>query len=978
MDDAMLTRCRTGKELERKVRQACDTLESRLRAGESYRTEDCLAVYPELAADSDATLEILYFEYVMREEMGEALSAEDWYRRFPEQQVPLKKILQIHHGACGRSSSGGPSASLETLTPEQSAAQRRALVQRRLSKYEILEELGRGSMGVVYKAREPSLDRMVALKVILAGPHAGLDQLVRIRREARAIARLQHPNIVQIHEIGDDDGRPFLCMEYVDGPGLDRLLSRWNEQGSLGVTPQAAARLAESVAHAVHYAHQQGIIHRDLKPANILLAAVQSPKSKAQNHAGGPWTLDFGLWTPKIADFGLAKFLDSSTEATQTGHLIGTPSFMAPEQADGRTDDVGPAVDIYALGVILYQLLTGRPPFQAASVQETLELVRTAEPPPPRHLQPNLPRDLQTICLKCLAKEPGNRYASALALAEDLRRFQAGEPVRARPATVTDRLNKWMKRRPVVAGLLAALFLAIVAGGTGIVWQWWRAEQNALYADLNARNFKNERDRAVEERRRAERHLKRARESIDELATLSDKLWSHPQMSKTGKTLLEKVLTFYQAVLRDESTDPVVRLRTAQVFGHVAYFRHTVGQFDKAVEAFYQQSSLLEGLLREEPNNAQYRVRLGQSLNSRAHVLRDMGKIQHAREAYRKAAELEEEVSAAMPADASRQASLANILLNYATVLSPARDAKEIERLLERGTELTRSALKTDPDNKWYQHNLALCLEGQATAYSNKGERAQAEESARASIDIYERLRRLGRLDRWTERYLGRGYNGLGLIVAGRGRFVEAEELYGQAAEILGRLVKDYPDGAHWRHDLVQTRACQARLQERLGNYDKALERYRQGLQLDPKGAHANNCLAWFLATCPEPSRRDACEAVRLTKNAIAAAPEEGNLWNTLGVAQYRDGDFKAAVESLKKSMALHGGGDAYDWLFLAMACWKLDDREEARRWLAKGVEALQRDQTQDEELKRFQAEAQALLSEAAIPVQVSRSSIFE
>jgi eukaryotic-like serine/threonine-protein kinase len=987
MGDDMLTRCKTEKELERQVRQACDELETHLRAGQSYRTEDCLAAYPELAADNDSILEILYFEYVVREEMGEALSAEDWYRRFPEQQIPLKKIFQIHHDACGLSSSGA--ASLQTLTPLQFVAQQRAFVQRRLGKYEILEELGRGSMGVVYKARELALDRMVALKVIVAGPHASLDQLVRIRREARAIARLQHPNIVQIHEIGDDEGRPFLCMEYVDGPGLDRLLARWNEQGSLGLTPQGAARLLESVARAVHYAHQQGIIHRDLKPANILLqkSEVTSQRSEVRSQRSGgrssdlcPLTSD--LWSsdlcPKIADFGLAKFLDSSADTTQTGHLIGTPSFMAPEQADGRTDDVGPSMDIYALGVILYQLLTGRPPFQAATVQETLELVRTAEPPPPRQLQPYLPRDLQTICLKCLAKEPGSRYSSALELAEDLRRFLAGESIRARPAMLTDRLSKWVKRRPVVAGLLAALFLAIAGGGTGIIWQWWRAEHNAADAELNARNFKNERDKAVEERGRAERHLKRARESIDELAKLSDKLWLHPQMNKTGKTLLEKVLTFYQAVLKDESTDPVVRLRTAQVYGKVAYFRHTVGQLDKAVEAFQQQSSLLEGLLGEEPNDSQYRLRLIESLSSRAHVLRDMGKTEQARQAYRRAAKLEEQASAAAPADPARQASLANILLNYATVLSPGGDAQQIERLLQRAMELTRSALRTDPDSKWYKHNLALCLEGQATAYRNKGQRAQAEEAARASVEIWEQLRKRGQLDRWTERYLGRGYSGLGLIVAGRGRFAEAEKLYGQAAEILGRMVKDYPDGAPWRGDLVCTRACQARLQEQLGYYDKAVERYRQGLQLDPKGAHANNCLAWFLATCSEPSARNSREAVRLAKKAVAAAPEDADSRNTLGVAQYRDGDFEAAVETLNKSMTLRPGGDAHDWFFLAMAYWKLGDREEARRWLAKGVQSLQKDETQDEELRRFQAEAQALLKGSAIPVQVSKSPLLD
>jgi hypothetical protein len=251
----MATTGKTGQERERQLRLACDALERRLRAGQSYRTEDCLAAHPELAADSDAILELLYFEYVLREELGQEPSADEWYRRFPDQQIPLEKILHIHHAASDLSRSGRQSAGLATFTPLQTAAQKKTRTPRRLGKYELLEELGRGSMGVVYKAREPALERMVALKVILAGPHAGLDQLARAHREARAIARLQHPNIVQIHEIGEDDGRPFMSMEYVRGPGLDRLLARWNEQGSLGLTPQAAAHLLQSLARALHYAH---------------------------------------------------------------------------------------------------------------------------------------------------------------------------------------------------------------------------------------------------------------------------------------------------------------------------------------------------------------------------------------------------------------------------------------------------------------------------------------------------------------------------------------------------------------------------------------------------------------------------------------------------------------------------------------------------------------------------------------------------
>jgi tetratricopeptide (TPR) repeat protein len=677
---------------------------------------------------------------------------------------------------------------------------------------------------------------------------------------------------------------------------------------------------------------------------------------------------------PKIADFGLAKFLDSSADTTQTGHLVGTPTFMAPEQADGRTDEVGPPADIYALGVILYQLLTGRPPFQAPRVQETLELVRTVDPIPPRQLQPYLPRDLQTICLKCLAKEPGSRYASAQALAEDLGRFLAGEPIRARPATLTDRLAKWVKRRPVVAGLWAALLLAIVGGGAGILWQWQRAEQNATAAERNARYFKQERDKAVEERGRAERHLKSARQSIDELAKLGDKLYSQPQMNKIGKTLLEKVLVFYQENLKNESTDPLVRLGTAQVCGQVAWIRHTLGQWDRAVDAYQEESDLLKELLREEPDKTLYRQRLGASLRCCAHVLRDMGKTQQARDAYRAAARLEEQVLATAPADPHYQAALANTLLNTGTVLSQKDHAREMEGLYQRAVELTKSALKTNPNNMGYQNALALCLEGQGMFYWGGGQGARAEETVRAGIEIYERLHQLGQLDRGTERYLGRAYSNLGLIVAGRGRAVEAEKIYNQAADLLGRLLKDYPDRFYYRDDLVRTRVRQGTLQEKLGNYRQAAEHFRQAVQLNPNSAVANNSLAWFLATCPKLSLRDAREAVRLSKKAVAAEPQSGACWNTFGVAHYRDGDCKAAVETLERAMKLRSGGDAYDWFFLAMANWKLGNREEARFWLAKGVQWLQKDETRDAELHRFQAEAQALLNHFIIPVPLQKT----
>jgi hypothetical protein len=271
--------------------------------------------------------------------------------------------------------------------------------------YEILGPLGSGGMGIVYHARQVPLDRPVALKMILAGAHAGRHQLARFRFEAEAIARLQHPHIVQVFEAGERDGWPYLAMEYVDGGSLAQKLN------GTPLPPHQGAQLVESLARAVSYAHQRGIIHCDLKPANVLLTEDG---------------------TPKITDFGLARRLDGEAGLTQSGSIRGTPSYMAPEQAEGRAKDIGPATDVYALGAVLYELLTGRPPFRAATVLETLDQVRSRPPLSPRCLQPRLPRHLEVICLTCLQKDPRQRYPSAGALAEDLRRFRGGEPIQAR------------------------------------------------------------------------------------------------------------------------------------------------------------------------------------------------------------------------------------------------------------------------------------------------------------------------------------------------------------------------------------------------------------------------------------------------------------------------------------------------------------------------------------------------------------------
>jgi WD40 repeat protein len=438
----------------------------RWRLGQHVPAETYLQRYPSVYDDDDGAADLVYGEYLLREQRGAAPSAEEFLWRFPDLAVILRPQIDLHR-ALQTVSAHACSVPDQTLPGEVVTPERAPPGEARgpfVSGYEILGELGRGGMGVVYRARHLRLKRLVALKMLLAGAHAGADERGRFLTEAESAARLRHPNIVQVYELGESEGRPYLALELIEGGSL---------KGSQAGTPQPgrwSAELLQKLALAVQYAHDQGVVHRDLKPANILLQRDEGRAVRDEAKAGTAINSQPFHSIPKITDFGLAKrvgALASAGDGTRTGDILGTPSYMAPEQAAGKIAEIGPATDVYALGSILHELITGRPPFLADSPLSALQQVMTEDPVSPSQLQRRTPRDLVTVCMKCLQKEPRRRYPTAAALAEDLRRFLADEPILARPVGGAERLWRLGRRNPILAGLvsLVTVLVGVIAVG---------------------------------------------------------------------------------------------------------------------------------------------------------------------------------------------------------------------------------------------------------------------------------------------------------------------------------------------------------------------------------------------------------------------------------------------------------------------------------------------------------------------------------
>jgi tetratricopeptide (TPR) repeat protein len=648
-----------------------------------------------------------------------------------------------------RTEDGGPSA------PAQPHANST------FGRFRLLRELGRGGFGVVFLADDPALRRQVALKVprpeVLAEP--ALRQ--RFLREAQAAASLDHPNLVPVHEVGAVGPVCYIVSTYCPGPTL----AVWLRQQPGPLPPRQAAALLACLAGAIQHAHAAGIVHRDLKPANVLLVPRTEP---------GPGELDF---TPRLTDFGLAKLLDAAPDQTTTGAL-GTPLYMAPEQAERRGREVGPACDIYALGAILYELLTGRPPFLGPTPMDILRQVSSAEPVPVNRLQPGVPRDLCTICLKCLQKEPSRRYHSARLLAEDLERFLEERSILAQPVPAWERAWKWARRRPTAAASLALSSVCVLC--LFVLWGWFTVQ---LRTQRNLAQT-NERE-AKKQWRRAEANQEKTLAAVERfLARVGDaRLAGVPQMELVRQELLADALEFFQDFLKEkDDPEPLLRRDAARAYHRTGRIKHQLGQLKQAADDFRQAAALLRQLVREYPDEPAYRFDLAKSLHN-------LGELAEA-------LDIKQRLVADFPEQSEYRRSLAQTYTSLGIRHRRAGRLAESEAAHGTAVTLLEALVRSHPDDIENRATLANALNNLAVCYGHRGQGEKSEQTLLRVRDVYlELVRTTSRSPAafGLRTALVRAHINLAIAHQQMGRLTRARAEIDKAIGLQEQIVRDLP-----------------------------------------------------------------------------------------------------------------------------------------------------------------------------------------
>ena len=907
------------------VEAVCTRFEEAWKDGQQPRIEDYLSDLPE-PGQSALVYELLRIEVHHRRLRGEMPRTSDYHDRFPgfeptwiDRAVATSAVEAPARGETPSELAPRRSGSSVETTREDPI----------VPGYEIVGVLGRGGMGVVYKARHLPLNRLVALKMILAGAHAGPEELARFRREAEAVAQLQHAHIVQIYEIGEHQGRPYLALEYVDGGSLGQKIAGTPQP------PRSAAQMVEILSRAMQHAHSRGVLHRDLKPSNILLqksqdrgqeSEVTGQKSEEGTHRSSSadlcsLTSDF---CPKITDFGLAKRLDAEVGQTQSGALVGTPSYMAPEQAEGKMAGLGPATDVYALGAILYELLTGRPPFRAATMVETLDQVRTQDPVAPTQLQPKLPRDLETICLKCLHKDARKRYATAQALGDELERFLKGEPIHARPTPAWEIALKWVRRRPAIAALIgvsgvaAALLIGTLAiSNVRIGHEKNRADENYHLAEAR--------------RQAAEASLQTALDAVERMLTRvgSPQLARVPQTEGLRRRLLQDALDLQLKLLDDNGTDPAVRLRTGRGHRALAGIYEMRGDFEEAKTHYDRAQEVLQKLVEEAPGLAAYQHQL-------ALVYRDQGKLlflrrsrhAEARAAYTQAMQLFQELVDAHPDVALYRAELAKSQTGWCAVAKVLGDHEAADDVYQQTEKLLVPLVAAFPGEEDHLWQLASLYHNRGDGFYRRGRLREAEEPTRKAVEMLETLLTKAPDVPAYRRDQVNSLVALGMTLIANGKASEAEPFLRRGRKLVDKLIANYPTVLGYKnlrsstlHWLGRMFRAMGRLGEAEEALSEAVQTWRNLVKQYPREPAHRHRLAMSLlrlgGICRDRGRLDEAykilsEALDLYSQHVREFPRDvGNhhqlaaTWHSVGTVVFRQKNYTKAEEAFGQALAI-------------------------------------------------------------------------
>jgi serine/threonine protein kinase/tetratricopeptide (TPR) repeat protein len=910
-----------GDELEPRIARVIASFHRALEAGQPVSPEEWLARYPDLADE-------LRDYFAAQEELAHVAT-------------PLRRVARAEGDSTPWLGNTRPAGAPPADTGEPGAPLPS------FGDYELLEEIGRGGMGVIYRARHHSLNRLVALKRIHRDRLGSAADVQRFRNEAEAAAGLDHPHIVPILEVGDCDGQPYFTMKLIEGGSLARGLDRFVAD------PRSAARVVARVARAVHHAHQRGILHRDLKPSNVLLDAAGEPH---------------------VTDFGLAKRLQSDCSLTRSGDLLGTPSYMAPEQAGGGTAAVTVAADVHGCGAVLYALLTGRPPFRGIGVLETLDQVRHREPPPPRASNPHVDGDLETICLKCLEKEPGRRYGSAEALAEDLERWLAGELVAARPPSRMDRLRKFVRRNKGPVGATAAVIGLLVLGLVGTSIGLKRALEAESRATHAAESESRQRHLAEVAYEAAVQQRREARTAVDEMYSQFAEKWldEQPRLEKTQREFVEKVLRYYEKFALAESTDPQERFETAYAYFRVGQIQLRLGQQVRAEEAYQRAVSMFAALADGHADEARYHYALFRSHNRLGGALFTRNQLKSAEAAYREGAAVGEALVARFPQTSDHWLELATSFDGLGLVLHRAGRHAEAEQFYRKALDLKQTNADVAAAPPAYFRNLAATHRGLGNVLWTTRRLKDAEQEHRRSVALLEKLvADFPRPPGYREDLCMSRAN-LAAVLKEIGRLPEGIRLYEQALEDQEKLVREFPDVPQYQRTLAATYQNLGVMQNAAGRRDRAEAAYGKAIAVVEKLAARFETFAEYqqlLAYCyhnqgnllRESGRFPDAEkfydkALAIRKQLVEKFPampayrqELGESYTVLGVLLGRTMREREGLAAFRAALALNPNDaylkDRFSWF---LATWADPALRDPAKAVALAKAAVEQDQQND------------------------------